>query len=87
LESLWAIRNGFRKLLGNAQIGTRCHTIGEEAELLSTYWQKRGNFHPLSLKRCVSVYTYLLKVEGAEENFKNDLRFFSYFCSFQPYHS
>jgi hypothetical protein len=29
---------------------------------------------------------YLLKVEEALEIFKNAQRFFSYFCSFQPYH-
>jgi hypothetical protein len=29
---------------------------------------------------------HLLKVEEAGENFKNAQRFFSYFCSFQPYH-
>ncbi len=29
---------------------------------------------------------HLLKVKEAVENFKNAQRFFSYFCSFQPYH-
>jgi hypothetical protein len=29
---------------------------------------------------------HLLKVKGAVENFKIGQRFFSYFCSFQPYH-
>jgi hypothetical protein len=29
-----------------------------KAEEPSSYWQKRGNFHPFSLKHCLSVYIY-----------------------------
>jgi hypothetical protein len=30
--------------------------IGEKGEFPSGYWKKRGNFHPFSLKGCISVY-------------------------------
>jgi hypothetical protein len=29
--------------------------IGDKAELLSGSWEKRFNFHPASLKHCISV--------------------------------
>jgi hypothetical protein len=64
LESRWEMPKGYWKAsgkflkgvgkpLGNAQI-----PIGEEIELPSSYWQKRGNFHPFSMKQYVSVYIY-----------------------------
>jgi hypothetical protein len=57
LKSLWAFFTGYRKAAGKCP-NTSCQPIGEEAELPTGYWQKRGNFHPCSLKRCVSVYIY-----------------------------
>jgi hypothetical protein len=48
---------GIGKPLGNAQIPI-VSKIGEEAELPSGYWQKCGNFHPFSLKRCVSFNVF-----------------------------
>jgi hypothetical protein len=48
--------NGVGKPLANVQKNHK--PIGEKAELLSGYWQKRGNFHPFSLKCHISVYIY-----------------------------
>jgi hypothetical protein len=69
LESLLAILKGYWKATEKYQ-NTHCQTTGEEVELPRGFWQKRGNFHPFSLKCCVSVYI-LLKVKEAVENFKN----------------
>jgi hypothetical protein len=62
LESLWAILRGYKKDTVKCP-NTRCQPIGEEAELLSDNWQKRGNFRPFSLKRCIFVYIYFKSKE------------------------
>jgi hypothetical protein len=54
IGSCWAILKGYRKAAGKCP-NTRYRPLGEEAELLSGYWQKRGNFHPFSLKHHISV--------------------------------
>jgi hypothetical protein len=45
---------GIGKPLGNAQITA----VIQKIELPNGYWQKRGNFHPFSMKQYVSVYIY-----------------------------
>jgi hypothetical protein len=45
---------GYRKAAGKCP-NTRYRLIGEEAEFLSGYWQKHGNFHPFSLKHHIFV--------------------------------
>ncbi len=49
--------------------------------LLAKTWQFSSLFY-----EAIHICLHLLKVTGAVENFKNVQRFFSYFCSFQPYH-
>jgi hypothetical protein len=62
LESLWEILKGYRKA-ARKRPNSRCHPIGEEIDLPSGYWQKRGNFHPFSMKQYVSVYIYEKSLE------------------------
>jgi hypothetical protein len=55
LESRWAPLEGYSKAAG--KYPNTCHQpIGEEAELPSGYWQKRGSFCSFLLRRCISVY-------------------------------
>jgi hypothetical protein len=62
LESLWEILKGYRKAAGKYTI-YGYHPIGEDIELPSGYWQKRGNFHPFSMKQCVCFHIYLKSQE------------------------
>jgi hypothetical protein len=57
LGSLWEIPKGYRKAAGKFP-NTCKQPIGEKGEFPSGYWQKRGNFHPFSLKGSVSVHIY-----------------------------
>jgi hypothetical protein len=57
LGSLWEILKGYRKAAGKCP-NTRNQPIGEQAAFPSGYWQKRGNFHPFSLKDRISVHIY-----------------------------
>jgi hypothetical protein len=50
-------------------------------QLLAKTWQFAALF-----SEALRFYLHLLKVKGTVENVKNAQRFFSYFCSFQPYH-
>ncbi len=49
--------------------------------LLAKTWQFPSLFY-----EAICIFLHLLKVAGAVENIKNAQRFFSCFCSFQPYH-
>jgi hypothetical protein len=62
LESLREILKGYRKAAGKCT-NYGYHPIGEEIELPSSYWQKRGNFHPFSMKQFVSFHIYLKSQE------------------------
>ncbi len=57
LDSLWAILKGRWRATGKC-LNNTCQPIGEKAELQSSNRQKRGNFHPFSPKRRVSVYIF-----------------------------
>jgi hypothetical protein len=63
LGSLWEILKGCRKAAGKCPT-TFNQPTGEEGEFPSGYWQKCGNFHPFSLKGCISVFIFL-KSKGA----------------------
>jgi hypothetical protein len=58
----WSILKGHKKAIGKYP-NNRHQSVGEKAELLSGYWQKCGNFHPFSLKGCISVYIYFTSKE------------------------
>jgi hypothetical protein len=51
------------------------YPIGDNAELLSGYWQKHDNFHPFPVKHCISVKTNL--IEKALKNCINPRRLLS----------
>jgi hypothetical protein len=82
-EAFRQFLKGIGKPLGNAQI----HAVSQ---------LKRRHYCPAAISKNVTISIpfseemhfglHLLEVEGAVENFKNAQRFFSYFCSFQPYH-
>jgi hypothetical protein len=57
LGSFWEILKGYRKAARKCP-NTCNQPIGEEAEFPSGYWQKRGNFHPFSLKGRISAHIY-----------------------------
>jgi hypothetical protein len=74
---------GIGKPLGNAQILPSANRKGDTIakRLLAKTWQ-----FPFISSELLRFCLHLLQVEEALENFKNAQRFFSYFCSFQPYH-
>ncbi len=58
LDSLWAIRKGYRKVASKCQ-NTYSQPEGENAELPRGYRQKHGNVHSFSLKRWIlHIYTH-----------------------------
>jgi hypothetical protein len=60
-KGYWAASGNFLKGIGKP-LGkcpnTSNQPTGQEGEFPSGYWQKRGNFHPFSLKGGVSVHIY-----------------------------
>jgi hypothetical protein len=62
LQSLWSILKEYWKATGKYR-NTQRQSIGEEAGLHSSYWQKRGNSHSFSPKHWFSVYIYYKSTE------------------------
>jgi hypothetical protein len=59
-KDYWIASGQFLEVLESAGKcpNSRPQPIGDEAELLSSYWLKHSNFHPFPLKLCISVYIY-----------------------------
>jgi hypothetical protein len=85
LYSLWAILRGYWKAEWNGMPKfppSANRRQGRNAQrLFAKTWQFPSLF---SEETCFC--SYLLKVKGAVENFKNPQEVFSYFCFFHPHH-
>jgi hypothetical protein len=82
LESIWAILEGCRKAAGKWSNSSH-QPIGEETELPSGCWPKRGNFSSFCLKRFISVY--IIKKSKTQKNVKNSQQLLSYLFSITSY--